>query len=116
MALRPLKARRALRKRSPALGREAWLETARQALIAEGTAGVEINKLAKRLARQGIPVAYYVSPQLWATRPWRLKTMREIATRVLVIFPFEEAIYRDAHVPVEFVARREASNASQASH
>jgi lipid-A-disaccharide synthase len=40
---------------------------------------------------------------LWATRPWRLKTMREIATRVLVIFPFEEAIYRDAHVPVEFV-------------
>ena len=61
------------------------------------------HKLARRLARQGVPVAYYVSPQLWATRPWRLKTMREIATRVLVIFPFEEAIYRDAHVPVEFV-------------
>jgi lipid-A-disaccharide synthase len=60
-------------------------------------------KLARRLAREGVPVVYYVSPQLWATRPWRLKTMREIATRVLVIFPFEEAIYQDAQVPVEFV-------------
>jgi AcrR family transcriptional regulator len=46
MAIRPTKARR---KRPLALGREAWLDAARQALIAEGTAGVEINKLAKRL-------------------------------------------------------------------
>lgn len=61
------------------------------------------HKLARSLGRQGIPVAYYVSPQLWASRPWRLKTMREIASRVLVIFPFEEAIYRNAQVPVEFV-------------
>ena len=60
-------------------------------------------KLARSLARRGVPVAYYVSPQLWASRPWRMKTMREIAKRVLVIFPFEEAIYRDANVPVEFV-------------
>jgi lipid-A-disaccharide synthase len=60
-------------------------------------------KLARRLGRRGIPVVYYVSPQLWASRPWRLKTMRAIANRVLVIFPFEEAIYRDAGVPVEFV-------------
>jgi AcrR family transcriptional regulator len=42
------KTRRASRKREP-LGREVWLDTARQALIEEGTAGVEINKLAKRL-------------------------------------------------------------------
>ena len=61
------------------------------------------HKLARSLGRLGIPVAYYVSPQLWASRPWRLKTMREIARRVLVIFPFEEAIYRNADVPVEFV-------------
>ena len=39
---------RAREKRQP-LGREIWLDTARQALIEEGTAGVEINKLAKRL-------------------------------------------------------------------
>ena len=61
------------------------------------------HRLARRLSSQGIPVVYYVSPQLWASRPWRLKTMREIARRVLVIFPFEEAIYRHAQVPVEFV-------------
>ena len=60
-------------------------------------------RLARDLARQGIPVVYYISPQLWATRPWRMKTMREVATLVLVIFPFEEAIYREAGVPVEFV-------------
>src|SRR6185369_2503859 len=50
MAASPLTktAGRTGRKRQP-LGRDAWLDTARQALIEEGTAGVEINKLAKRL-------------------------------------------------------------------
>jgi AcrR family transcriptional regulator len=43
------KAARRLHKKNQPLGREAWLNTARQALIDEGTAGVEINKLAKRL-------------------------------------------------------------------
>jgi AcrR family transcriptional regulator len=49
MAPRSQKTRGVSRKRPSALGREAWLNAARQALIAEGTAGVEINKLAKRL-------------------------------------------------------------------
>jgi lipid-A-disaccharide synthase len=60
-------------------------------------------RLARDLARQRMPIVYYISPQLWATRPWRMKTMREVAKLVLVIFPFEEAIYREAGVPVEFV-------------
>jgi lipid-A-disaccharide synthase len=59
--------------------------------------------LARRVKRLRIPVVYYIGPQLWAWRPGRMKTMREIADRVLVIFPFEEAIYREAAVPVEFV-------------
>ena len=59
--------------------------------------------LARRVKHLRIPVVYYISPQLWAWRPGRMKTMREIADRVLVIFPFEEAIYREAAVPVEFV-------------
>jgi len=59
--------------------------------------------LARRVRKLGIPVVYYVSPQLWAWRPGRMKTMRAVADRVLVIFPFEEAIYRAAGVPVEFV-------------
>jgi lipid-A-disaccharide synthase len=60
-------------------------------------------RLAQAMSKRGVPVVYYVSPQLWASRPWRMKSMRDIASRVLVIFPFEEAIYRKAGVPVEFV-------------
>jgi lipid-A-disaccharide synthase len=59
--------------------------------------------LARRIRRLGIPVVYYISPQVWAWRRGRLKTLGEIADRILVIFPFEEAIYRDAGLPVEFV-------------
>ncbi len=60
-------------------------------------------RLAQAMRKRGVPVVYYISPQLWASRPWRMRSMREIASRVLVIFPFEEAIYRKAGVPVEFV-------------
>ena len=59
--------------------------------------------LAKALRKLGIPVVYYISPQLWAWRPGRMHTMRQIADRVLVIFEFEERIYRDSGVPVEWV-------------
>jgi len=60
-------------------------------------------RLAQAMRKRGVPVVYYISPQLWASRPWRMQSMREIASRVLVIFPFEEAIYRKADVPAEFV-------------
>lgn len=59
--------------------------------------------LARALKKRGIPIVYYISPQLWAWRAGRMKTMRRLADRVLVIFPFEAAIYRDAGVPVEWV-------------
>ena len=60
-------------------------------------------RLAKRVKALGIPVVYYISPQIWAWRPKRLAAIRDFADLVLVIFPFEEAIYRDGGVPVEFV-------------
>jgi lipid-A-disaccharide synthase len=60
-------------------------------------------RVAHQMRRLGVRVVYYISPQLWAWRPGRLKTMRRIADRVLVIFPFEEEIYRRADVPVEWV-------------
>jgi lipid-A-disaccharide synthase len=60
-------------------------------------------RLAPLVRRLGVPVVYYISPQIWAWRPRRLETIRKIADRVLVIFPFEERIYRDGGVPVEFV-------------
>jgi lipid-A-disaccharide synthase len=60
-------------------------------------------RLAREVKRLGIPVVYYIGPQIWAWRAGRLATIRAIADRVLVIFPFEEKIYRDGGVPVEFV-------------
>jgi lipid-A-disaccharide synthase len=60
-------------------------------------------RLAAAVRARGVPVVYYISPQLWAWRRGRMKTMRRIADRVLVIFPFEEAIYRDAGIPVQWV-------------
>jgi lipid-A-disaccharide synthase len=60
-------------------------------------------RLAPLVRRLGVPVIYYISPQIWAWRPKRLETIKKIADRVLVIFPFEESIYRSGNVPVEFV-------------
>ncbi len=60
-------------------------------------------RLAGALHRLGVPVVYYVCPQLWAWRRGRLRAMRRFVRRALVIFPFEAAIYRDAGIPVEFV-------------
>jgi lipid-A-disaccharide synthase len=60
-------------------------------------------RLARALRRRGIPVVYYISPQIWAWRRGRMKAMRRIADKVLVIFPFEEQIYREARVPVQWV-------------
>ena len=60
-------------------------------------------RLAPAIRRLGVPVIYYISPQIWASRAGRLDTIRAIADRVLVIFPFEAAIYEKGGVPVEFV-------------
>jgi lipid-A-disaccharide synthase len=60
-------------------------------------------RLAAAMRGLRVPVVYYISPQLWAWRAGRMKTMRRIASHVLVIFPFEEALYRGAGVPVTFV-------------
>jgi lipid-A-disaccharide synthase len=60
-------------------------------------------RLARALHRRGIPVIYYVSPQLWAWRRGRIDDIRRSVARMLVIFPFEEQLYRNAGVPVTFV-------------
>jgi lipid-A-disaccharide synthase len=60
-------------------------------------------RLARQLQKRGIRVYYYVSPQVWAWRRGRLRGMRETVSRMLVIFPFEEAVYREAGIPVTFV-------------
>jgi len=60
-------------------------------------------RLARVARRAGIPVAYFVAPQIWAWRPWRMRAIRRRVWRVLAAFPFEVALYRQAAVPVEFV-------------
>lgn len=60
-------------------------------------------RLAAAIKKLGVPIIYYISPQLWAWRQGRMKVMKRLIDRVLVIFPFEEKIYRDAGVPVQFV-------------
>lgn len=64
----------------------------------------EINfRLAGALRRLGIPIVYYICPQVWAWRRSRLRTLKRLVDCALVIFPFEEGLYRDAGIPVEFV-------------
>jgi len=61
---------------------------------------IRVAEAAKEL---GIPVYYFISPQVWATRPGRIWKIKKYVDRMLVIFPFEEQIYRDAGIPVTFV-------------
>jgi lipid-A-disaccharide synthase len=51
-------------------------------------------RLARQLHRRGIPVFYYVSPQMWAWRPGRIALVRRYVRQMLVIFPFEQEWYR----------------------
>ena len=60
-------------------------------------------RLLASMQAAGIPIVYYVSPQLWAWRPGRLQTIRRYVDRMLVIFPFEVELYERAGVAVEFV-------------
>lgn len=60
-------------------------------------------RLARWLHRRGIPVIYFVAPQLWAWRPRRMKFLRRYVRQLLCIFPFEEEFFRRAGVPVEYV-------------
>jgi lipid-A-disaccharide synthase len=59
--------------------------------------------VARRLKQAGIPVGYFIGPQIWAWRAGRVRIVRRRVKKMVVIFPFEEKIYRDAGVPVEFV-------------
>ena len=59
--------------------------------------------LAARAKKLGIPVLYYISPQLWAWRSGRVRKIRKRVDHMAVILPFEEAFYRQHNVPVSFV-------------
>jgi lipid-A-disaccharide synthase len=64
----------------------------------------DFNLLLARTARRlGIPVCYFISPQVWAWRRGRVRTIRRLVRKMLVLFPFEEPLYRAAGVDVTFV-------------
>lgn len=60
-------------------------------------------RFAGRVKDHGIPVIYYISPQIWAWRKGRINTIRKVVRKMIVILDFEEKIYRDAGVDVAFV-------------
>jgi lipid-A-disaccharide synthase len=64
----------------------------------------EFNLRLARIARRaGVPVVYFIPPQLWAWRRGRIRQMARRVSRVLAVLPFEEKLYQDAGVPVDFV-------------
>lgn len=65
--------------------------------------GVFHLHLAPRLRKRGIKVIYFIPPQIWASRPWRLKRLKDAADEVLVVLPFEEAYYRSRGLEAKFV-------------
>jgi lipid-A-disaccharide synthase len=60
-------------------------------------------RMARKLKKRGIPVVYFVSPQVWAWRKGRVQTLKKLIAKMIVIFDFEEEIYQQAGVPVEYI-------------
>jgi len=64
----------------------------------------EFNLMLARAARRaGVPVVYFIPPQLWAWRRGRIRQMARRVDRVLAVLPFEEELYREAGIAVDFV-------------
>jgi lipid-A-disaccharide synthase len=83
------------------LAREAVRRKADLAILVDSP-GTHLG-VARRLKPKKIPVGYFIGPQIWAWRAGRVRIVRRRVKKMVVIFPFEEQIYRDAGVPVAFV-------------
>jgi lipid-A-disaccharide synthase len=64
--------------------------------------GFNLN-FARKLRKRGINIIYYISPQIWAWGFGRMKKIKRLVNKMIVIFPFEEEMYKKAGVDVEFV-------------
>ena len=82
--------------------RDALKEERPDALILIDYPGFNL-KLALYAKQLGIPVIFFNSPQIWAWRKGRLKTIRRVVDKMIVLFPFEEKIYQQAGVDVSWV-------------
>jgi lipid-A-disaccharide synthase len=83
------------------LKREAKRRNAALAILVDSP-GTHLG-VARRMKQIGVPVGYFIGPQIWAWRAGRVRIVKRRVNRMVVIFPFEEKIYRDASVPVNFV-------------
>lgn len=68
-------------------------------------------RVAAEAKKLGIPIVYYISPQVWAWRKGRIKKIAALVDKMLVVFPFEEELYRAEGVDVEFVGHPIADTA-----
>lgn len=82
---------------------EAHLRRARPAAVVVVDSPEFHLRIAPLAQRLGIPVIYYVPPQIWAWRFGRIRAMRRDVTKVLCVLPFEEKMYRDHGVDVAYV-------------
>ncbi len=83
------------------LKREAKRRNATLAILVDSP-GTHLG-LARRMKQIDVPVGYFIGPQIWAWRAGRVRIVKRRVNRMVVIFPFEEKIYREAGVPVSFV-------------
>lgn len=89
--------------------RRIFRDIVRQAVSRRPAAAVLIDspdfnlRLARKLKKAGIPVLYYISPTVWAWRRGRLKAVRKYVARMMLIFPFEDAIYKAEGIPAAYI-------------
>ena len=81
----------------------AWIETNRpETVILIDYPGFNL-RLAQKAKKLGCRIVYYISPQVWAWGAGRIKTISRLVDHMIVVFPFEEELYRSAGVKVDFV-------------
>jgi lipid-A-disaccharide synthase len=82
--------------------RDRWLAQPPAAFVGVDAPDFNFN-LERSLRQGGIPTVHFIGPSLWAWRGERIHKIREAVSHMLVVFPFEVQIYRDAGVPVTYV-------------
>ncbi len=60
-------------------------------------------RVATYLKRRGVPILYYISPQIWAWRGWRIRKIKRLVDKMVVVLPFEASLYRERNVDTAFV-------------
>lgn len=60
-------------------------------------------RFAKEVKKRGIPILYYISPQVWAWGKGRIRTIKNLVDKIIVLFKFEEELYKEKGLDVEFV-------------